>query len=269
MDGEKLISRLQEFEFLPYQVAIGGGEPLQHPDFIEILKRIRNIDVIPNYTTNGKHVTPEILDATNKYCGGVALSYHPHKGENYFRKTYNTFKEALKVQLNIHAIVDNGIISTLEFLRSLHPQNIVLLGYLPQGRGRWDRFPTLETMDELTCKIRELKKEGIHLAFSEALMPYFLSTRTPIGTSFAVSSEGYYSAYLGLDWKLKSSSFKPTYDGFNRSKPEDSLQKQWESLGTVAITAEACGHCKHENRCLPLHIESIFLCNRQNHRSLL
>lgn len=62
----------------PFQVAIGGGgEPTLHPDFIEALKALKDIDIVPNYTTNGMHLTDEIIDATKKYCGGVAVSAHP------------------------------------------------------------------------------------------------------------------------------------------------------------------------------------------------
>ena len=38
-----------------WQLALGGGEPTMHPNFIEILRMTReDYDKIPNYTTNAK-----------------------------------------------------------------------------------------------------------------------------------------------------------------------------------------------------------------------
>ena len=66
-------------EHRPYQVAIGGaGEPTLHPDFCEVLKTSRELDIMPNYTTNGMHLSDKILYATKEYCGGVAVSTHKH-----------------------------------------------------------------------------------------------------------------------------------------------------------------------------------------------
>jgi sulfatase maturation enzyme AslB (radical SAM superfamily) len=58
------------------QIALGGGEPTLHPNFTEILCKLRvEGDIIPNYTTNGSNLTHEILKASKDYCGAVAVSY--------------------------------------------------------------------------------------------------------------------------------------------------------------------------------------------------
>ena len=50
------------------QIALGGGEPTLHPQFIEILRKLRvKGNIIPNYTTNGSNLTSEILKATKQY----------------------------------------------------------------------------------------------------------------------------------------------------------------------------------------------------------
>ena len=35
------------------QIALGGGNPNEHPDFVEILRLIREHDIVPTYTSNG------------------------------------------------------------------------------------------------------------------------------------------------------------------------------------------------------------------------
>lgn len=63
----------------PFQVAIGGGgEPTMHQDFPAILAAFRELGIVPNYTTNGQHLTDEVLAATAEYAGGVAVSCHAH-----------------------------------------------------------------------------------------------------------------------------------------------------------------------------------------------
>ena len=75
-----------------FQIALGGGEPLLHPDIMDILKTTKEYGVIPNYTTNGTHFTKNILQATKKYCGAIAISY-------------DTYRE----DLSMHSIRDIGL----------------------------------------------------------------------------------------------------------------------------------------------------------------
>ena len=97
----------------PFQVAIGGGEPTSHPDFVEVLKTFKDLGIEPNYTTNGMFTHPEsrvnyddIMEATELMCGGVAVSCHPH--------LYDYWKEAAfcyssnGVRLNFHIIISGS-----------------------------------------------------------------------------------------------------------------------------------------------------------------
>jgi radical SAM protein with 4Fe4S-binding SPASM domain len=58
------------------QVALGGGNPNQHPDFTQILRITRDHGVVPSYTTNGQGLNEAILEATKKYCGAMAVSWY-------------------------------------------------------------------------------------------------------------------------------------------------------------------------------------------------
>lgn len=90
----------------PYQVAIGGaGEPTLHPEFIPILATFRGLGILPNYTTNGMHLTDEILEATKEYSGGIALSLHPHL-EKVWRAAIPKILEK-GIKLNVHIIISD------------------------------------------------------------------------------------------------------------------------------------------------------------------
>lgn len=61
-----------------FQVALGGaGDPDTHENFEEILKTTRGYGIVPNFTTSGIAFTKEKAELCKKYCGAVAVSFHP------------------------------------------------------------------------------------------------------------------------------------------------------------------------------------------------
>lgn len=94
----------------PFQVALGGGEPTLHPEFCDVLKTFHDLGITPNYTTNGMFIenwgkAQDIFAATLKYCGGVAISCHPHLDE-YWRFAATRFAD-LSTRLNFHIIISD------------------------------------------------------------------------------------------------------------------------------------------------------------------
>jgi len=81
----KYFGKMSEIQ-RPYQVAIGGQqEPLEHPEFENVLKTFTDLGIVPNYTTNGVLFDENAVKLTEKYCGGIAITLHPHL-EKYWRK---------------------------------------------------------------------------------------------------------------------------------------------------------------------------------------
>ena len=123
----------------PFQIAIGGaGESTIHPDWVNFVKEVKSLDIMPNYTTNGMHLSKEILKATEDYCGGVAVSYHPHI-PLVFAKALQTLSE-IKTRLNVHVIL--GDAESFDALQSIYYtyadilDYIVVLPYQAAGRGK-------------------------------------------------------------------------------------------------------------------------------------
>ena len=87
-----------------YQIALGGGNPNQHPQFVEILRLIREKDIVPSYTTNGDGLTDKVLRATADYCGAMAVSvYAPYQEDRYLRLLQRIKDYGIRV--NLHAII--------------------------------------------------------------------------------------------------------------------------------------------------------------------
>ena len=90
----------------PFQVAIGGaGEPTLHPKFIDVLRLFKSLGIMPNYTTNGMHLTDKVVAPTEEYAGGVAITCHPHL-EKHWRRAVD--KLAGRTRLNLHIIIGDS-----------------------------------------------------------------------------------------------------------------------------------------------------------------
>lgn len=69
------------------QFALGGrGDPDQHEHFEEILKICRENMIVPNFTTSGFGMTPEIAKLCKSYCGAIAVSDYGHVQNIRLRK---------------------------------------------------------------------------------------------------------------------------------------------------------------------------------------
>jgi hypothetical protein len=117
----------------PYtEIAIGGGNPLEHPDLIDFLKILKNKNIICNLTVNQNHFEKEqriiknLIDSKLIYGLGVSLT-SPNKN----------FIEIIKQYPNavIHTI--NGIHTELDFSSlANNGLKVLILGYKKIGRGK-------------------------------------------------------------------------------------------------------------------------------------
>jgi len=189
----------------PFQIAFGGGEPTTHPQFAELMKVCYDMGIAPNYTTNGMWSHTEefekILDITNKYCGGVAVSTHPHLRRYWELATDMYINE--NIFTNLHIIIGDkkSIDDFAELYEKYHDKvkYFVLLPLTAQGRATeafvdWDYFQN--TVDGSPADI----------AFGANFYPYLCQDPTRFKVS--LYEPEIMSAYLDLeDMKIYKSSF--------------------------------------------------------------
>lgn len=185
----------------PFQVAIGGGEPTSHPQFIEILKTFKELGIEPNYTTNGMWDDCDILNASRKYCGGVAVSCHPHLRSFWERAAVRYLSE--KIKLNFHIIISDA--ESIDYFAKIYNEwkdkidYFVLLPYEAQGRAvkkeiNWEYL------------IGKLQKNIQKIAFGAGFYSYLL--RKDHGIKVSLYEPEIMSKFLDLkDMSLHHSSF--------------------------------------------------------------
>ena len=111
-----------------FQIALGGGNPNQHPYFKDVLRVIREAGIVPTYTTNGDGLSEDILAATKAYCGAMAVSlYEPYMGyEEVFERIHS-----MGIKCNAHVILKivNDVPKLQQFYRAVANCNSVKIGF--------------------------------------------------------------------------------------------------------------------------------------------
>lgn len=213
-DTENIVQKVRDFfspmslNDRPFQVAAGGGEPTEHEDFIELLQVLKEeLDICPNYTTNGMWIDKDAIDqyklisATKKYCGGVAVSCHPHL-EKYWTNAANIYWQN-EIKLNFHIIISDK--ESIDRFIKIYDEwkdkvdYFVLLPYSVMGRAKEEKKIDWEY---LITKLPDSSK----LAFGANFYPYLQRGGTKLKIS--LYEPEICSKYLDLkDMKIYKSSF--------------------------------------------------------------
>lgn len=94
------------------QFALGGrGDPDQHENFEEILKICYENYLVPNFTTSGYGMTPEIAELCKKYCGAVAVSWYRSE---YTYHEIEILKKTLAAYLMLLCMNEHGCVPEVQ-----------------------------------------------------------------------------------------------------------------------------------------------------------
>ena len=128
----------------PYtELALGGGNPLEHPDLIPFLKKCKKLKLVANITINQKHfednqeLIKKLVDEKLIYGLGVSLT-----------SPTDNFIELISKYPNAVIHVINGV-CTIDKLRKLYNKNLKLLilgyKYFRKGERYYDNRNAQDT----------------------------------------------------------------------------------------------------------------------------
>lgn len=126
-----------------FEVVIGGGEPLLHPDFISILENFHNKKIVPNFTTAidiwDIGVFKEKIEAAIKYAGSIAVSCNSLSEVQLAYQSISRHSRELLDKVVFQSII--GIIEPGDLDEILNHLNFIgipsysLVGYKATGRA--------------------------------------------------------------------------------------------------------------------------------------
>src|SRR5574343_187918 len=136
-------------ELKVWEVAIGGGEPTSHPDFVEILESFRFRNIVVNFTTGTLDWMEDdkIVNAVKTYVSSFAYSIKYSFDVKYLYRNIVKYGFEDCMRGRIYAQVVLGTVSEKEFDEILMTCNCIgipltVLGYKKIGRG--EKFNNLE-----------------------------------------------------------------------------------------------------------------------------
>ena len=187
------------------QFALGGrGDPDQHEDFEKILKLCRENNIVPNFTTSGYGMTPEIAALCKQYCGAVAVSWYRSE---YTLAAIKMLLEA-GVKTNIHYVLGNNSIdeAITQLKEHTFPEGInavIFLLHKPAGMGSQENV--LSPADPRVAKIFEEISAGKHphkVGMDSCCVPGLINFGSGVIYEDLDTCEGArYSCYISAEMK--------------------------------------------------------------------
>lgn len=238
-----------------FQVALGGGEPLEHPDFIDIINLTNKYKIVPNFTTNGCLISEDIVSLLQGRVGAIAVSINDI---SLISKTNIELLMESNIKTNLHFILsDSSIEHAVDILMGKYNEMIprlnaiIFLTYKPAGRAaqnhclkfdsRLRKFISL--IDNNNCRTR--------IGFDACFVPLLLHY-TNTETKFVDSCEcGYFSIYIDEQLNVKPCSFTNNMmHSFNLR--ESTLDEIWEKKFEVFRKSNlnnCTRSCKNQEHC--------------------
>lgn len=264
------------------QLALGGrGDPDQHEHFEELLKISRDNNLVPNFTTSGYGMTPEIAKLCKKYCGAVAVSWYRSE------YTLNAIKMLLNagVKTNIHYVLGNNSIDEAidRLKRNDFPEGInaiIFLLHKPVGQGTHENMLVADNPRVAEFFTQVDMRHPFKVGMDSCNVPGAINhCKQIMPESLDTCEGGRYSCYIGADMIMVPCSFdqEKRYEvalkGHDSDKPKDGLTilEAWESEPFEKFRDKmrnACPDCKIKALCMggcPLMPE-IVCCNREERK---
>ena len=248
------------------QFALGGrGDPDQHEHFEEILKICRENNLVPNFTTSGYGMTPEIAALCKQYCGAVAVSWYR---SSYTLAAIQMLLDA-GVKTNIHYVLgQNSIDEAIARLeKDDFPKGInavIFLLHKPAGQGT--RGNMLAVDDPRVAKFFEQldRRHPFKTGMDSCNVPGAIRfCKNILPESLDTCEGGRYSCYIGADMVMVPCSFDQQ-KRYEVSLHDMTIEQAWNSAPFEMFRNRmrgACPGCEKKELCMggcPLMPEIVF-----------
>jgi hypothetical protein len=182
-----------------FEVALGGGEPTEHPEFFKIVQQFRNEGIVPNFTTRSldwlsRPYASELL----KLVGAVAFSVNNGADVERMKAIVEPLRDAdlwpRDTQLHFQYVIGTGSDDDLRgVFEKAEYDRVTLLGYKTNGRGKTFQARLDQDWITITNQCR-LYKFGIDTALARQWSMELKRLKIPLNTWH--TEEGKFSCYV-------------------------------------------------------------------------
>lgn len=206
-----ILTRLKVFE-----LAIGGGEPTSHPDFISILEYCKWNNIVPNFTTKSlkwigdTSFREKVVENAGSFAFSVTSTQDLIRFAEYIKNfNWGTINPAVQI---VMGLVDEKIFKDILTLCHFYNLPITLLGYKTSGRGK--QFKQSFKLYEFNWvkAIKNVFKQGhyVSIGVDTVLVNQSKQEMNSQGIEdlFYTSQEGKFSCYIdGVAGKIAAFSY--------------------------------------------------------------
>ena len=256
------------------QFALGGrGDPDQHEKFIEILQICRDNEIVPNFTTSGYGLTPELARVCKQYCGAVAVSWYRSE---YTLRAIQLLIDA-GVKTNIHYVLGKNSID--EAIGRLEENDlpsginaVIFLLHKPAGQGSKENVLSYDDPRVIRFfKLIDKEDYPFKVGIDSCTVPGTIrNCHNQIMQALDTCEGGRFSSYIGADMDMMPCSFDQNKH-FAVSLHDQTIEEAWNSekfYNFRESLAKSCPNCSDRPNCMggcPLMPE-IVLCDREEIR---
>lgn len=248
------------------QLALGGrGDPDQYEHFEELLKISRENNLVPNFTTSGYGMTPELAAICKRYCGAVAVSWYRSE---YTLTAIQMLLDA-GVKTNIHYVLgNNSIDEAIERLQNNDfPKGInavIFLLHKPAGQGTRANVLSADDLRVAEFFAQIDARHPFKVGMDSCNVPGAINfCKNVLPESLDTCEGGRYSCYIGADMIMVPCSFDQEKK-YQIALDGITIEEAWNSEPFERFRNRmrgACPDCPKKELCMggcPLMPEIVF-----------
>lgn len=210
---KNILSEINQNNILPFEIAIGGGEPTQHPEFLDILERIKEMDIVPNFTTRNLKYIEENYEKIFKFAGSFAFSIDDNNVSileqfkpvldkiNGLEAHKQSNSHHVSLQVALGTISEETFLKCKQFVYENHCR-LTVLGWKNHGRSLKMKPRDYSWITKYAHEIWDI---AVDTAFIQEFSSYVSSFSSNLLWQIA---EGYNSCYIDA---VKSKMYKSSY----------------------------------------------------------
>lgn len=239
-----------------FQVALGGGEPAQHPELVGMLALSRRKGVVPNLTTSGAGLDAGLARRLAELVGAVAVSAPSLEALDHRALRLLTWAGA---RVNLHYLLGpQSLAQATQIVRGRHDRElkgvnaVIFLSLKPMGRARG--LECLADGPDLAGFLRAVREpsSALRIGFDACLVPPLLR-HTGVNPACVDACEGgFFSLFVDEALVARPCSFS-TDGRFHFSLETMDLDQIWNQgfePYRAAFAAPPCAQgCRAAGQC--------------------